>query len=176
MKRKLLWFHKFSLWVPHNKVFFSSILHYANKAVIEVGHSSNSYFSCKCGLVEFWPSTGLENMLPWMPCPSLETNFINHGLKNDEPLCCEGHRKVQDGCSSVCWGGTHTYTTAGCIPLSHRWTCSCGHNVAISAYSGAPLQVYPAVTCSISAHTPTSPHPPTVQALVRYKKRSEQYH
>lgn len=46
------------------------------------------------------------------------------------------------------------------------------HNVAISASSGAPPQVYPAVTCSISA-----PHPSTaVQALVRYKRCSEQYH
>lgn len=61
-----------------------------------------------------------------MTCPSLATSLINHGLRNDEPSAVKDTEKSRMVVSASAWAGTHTYRTAGCIPLSHRWTCSYG--------------------------------------------------
>lgn len=90
-----------------------------------------------------------------MTCPSLATSLINHGLKNDKPSAVkdiEKSRMVVSAFAGLVLIHTEQlaafhYHTDGHVPMAY--------NVGSSASSAALPQVYPAVTCSISAPPPS---------------------
>lgn len=129
-----------------------SILHYANNA--RCGYDWRWYSTCKCTPVDVWPLTWLATQsCEWLVRPSRRVSSIT-AREMTSPLLWRTQKSPGwlfqrlHGLVLI-----HTeqlaafhYHTDGHVPMAH--------NVGISTSSAATPQVYPAVTCSISAPPP----------------------
>lgn len=145
-------------WLDFKDLLFP-ILHYANNATC--GYDWRWYSTCKCTPVDVWPLTWLTTWsCEWLFCPSRRVSSITawgmtspllwRTQKSPGWLFQRLHGLVLIHTEQL---AVFHYHTDGHVPMAY--------NVGIYASSAAAPQVYPAVTCSISA-----PPPPPLQDSV----------